>query len=200
MTKFDPTNPFIKGNGSNLPPTVRGQLSAYPFWLVLCINIFISWLITTIFCLSEIFAGLILIILLPKIISKIINANSNDINKTSRNRIRIQTIILVLTAMMTVFMSWKHLTQKKENINIVIVAIEKYKLAENHYPETLDQLVPKYLSTIPEAQFGEFSYSSERYIDSKGNKKGPRVFYVDGLFNRRIYDFNSKSFSDRRVD
>jgi hypothetical protein len=72
----------------------------------------------------------------------------------------------------------------------VVAACEEFHAANGRFPKNLDELVPRYLPSVPRAKYclacGEFQYwnSEERPI---------LVWYVVPPFGRKIY-----SFEDRR--
>jgi len=68
----------------------------------------------------------------------------------------------------------------------VIAACEEFRVDNGELPETLDELVPRYMGSVPRAKyclcFGEFLYWS---FDGGGML----VWYVVPPYGRRIYDF-----------
>lgn len=76
----------------------------------------------------------------------------------------------------------------KENAPRIILACEAFHDANGEYPKTLDELVPRYLQSIPRAKYclmqGNFLY---------WNYGRPMlVWYIDPPFGRKIYDFEEK--------
>jgi hypothetical protein len=68
----------------------------------------------------------------------------------------------------------------------IIAACEKYKAVNGSYPKGLDELVPKYLPSIPPAKYclieGTFDYCS---FDGRATL----WWYKIPPFGREIYDF-----------
>lgn len=76
----------------------------------------------------------------------------------------------------------------KANAPKIIAACEEFRAANGKFPKTLDELVPRYLPSIPRAkyclEFGEFVYM---------NYGHPMlVWYIAPPFGRKIYDFEER--------
>lgn len=65
----------------------------------------------------------------------------------------------------------------------VIVALEKYKTANNCYPEKLEALIPAYLDTLPRTAY---------YVDASGEYTVGR--YTSLLPNKRLYSSRTKQW------
>jgi hypothetical protein len=77
------------------------------------------------------------------------------------------------------------------NAQRVIKACEEFRVANGRYPSKLDELVPKYLSSVPPAKyclFGNFWY-----VNSQGH---PMLWWNRYGFYRRIYTFDEKRWSN----
>jgi hypothetical protein len=77
------------------------------------------------------------------------------------------------------------------NAERIVSACEAFRVSCGEYPTSLDELVPRYLPSVPRAKyclaFGNFFYSSGRR---------PRlVWCVTPPFHRRIYDFEMRRWS-----
>jgi hypothetical protein len=74
----------------------------------------------------------------------------------------------------------------------IIAACEEFHAANGRFPQTLDELVPRYMRSIPRAkyclEFGEF-----RYWDLDGHPI--LVWYVVPPFGRKIYDFENRRWN-----
>jgi hypothetical protein len=74
----------------------------------------------------------------------------------------------------------------------LIKACEEFQVANGRYPNKLDELVPKYLSSVPPAKYcvmGEFLYVN--------SKDGPcMLWWTRYGFYRRIYDFDEKRWGN----
>jgi hypothetical protein len=76
----------------------------------------------------------------------------------------------------------------KANVSQIIAACEEFHTATGAFPKKLDELVPRYLPSIPRAKYclalGEFMYL---------NYGHPMlVWYVVPPFGRKIYDFDER--------
>ena len=77
----------------------------------------------------------------------------------------------------------------KANAPRIIAACEEFHAASGKFPKTLDELVPRYMPSIPRAKYcvayGEFSYWN--------NEGRPiLVWCVIPPFGRKIYDFEER--------
>jgi hypothetical protein len=72
----------------------------------------------------------------------------------------------------------------------IVAACEEFDAANGTFPKSLDELVPRYLPSIPRAKYcltnGDFVYST--------SGKPMLVWYVIPPFGRRIYDFESRQW------
>ena len=72
----------------------------------------------------------------------------------------------------------------------VIEACEEFHAANGRFPKTLDELVPRYLPSIPRAKYclvlGEFHYWKDSAL---------LVWYVVPPYGRAIYDFDERRWS-----
>lgn len=77
-----------------------------------------------------------------------------------------------------------------QNAEKVIAACEEFHAVKGRYPKTLDELVPRYMPSVPRAKyclsfFGKFLYW--------GFEEGPILtWYVVPPYGRRLYDFEDK--------
>lgn len=80
------------------------------------------------------------------------------------------------------------------NAEEVVAACESYRADNGRFPRRLDQLVPRYLSSVPVAKYclgpGRFVYSSS---DNTGITK--LFWYVAPPRLRKVYDFETRSWS-----
>jgi hypothetical protein len=77
----------------------------------------------------------------------------------------------------------------KSRADTVIAAVDQFKAYHHRYPESLAELVPKYMSSVPRAKYtvmyGEFIFLAEM----------PRLMYFGfPPFDRRVYSFDSKKW------
>jgi hypothetical protein len=79
----------------------------------------------------------------------------------------------------------------KANAPIIVAACEEFHAANGRFPKTLDELVPRYMPSIPRAKyclvFGEFDYFNYG--------KPMLVWYVVPPYGRKIYDFEDRKWS-----
>jgi hypothetical protein len=75
----------------------------------------------------------------------------------------------------------------------VIKACEEYQVANGRYPNKLDDLVPKYLTSVPPAKYCMFM-GNVLYVNSDS---GPcMLWWTRYGFYRRIYNFREKRWGN----
>ena len=77
------------------------------------------------------------------------------------------------------------------NAERVIEACEEFQVANGRYPDNLDELVPKYLSSVPSPKY--CLVSAFFYVNSQGH---PMLWWTRYGFYRRIYTFDEKRWSN----
>ncbi|NLO91648.1 MAG: hypothetical protein GX410_06625 [Elusimicrobia bacterium] len=71
-------------------------------------------------------------------------------------------------------------------------ACEAYKAKHGGYPDTLEQLVPDFISALPAPVLSPLP---DYFVYDSGKKgSGARIFYVPHLFGYRTYSFNDKKW------
>ncbi len=100
-------------------------------------------------------------------------------------RIAIPAMTLVLVLANDAF----QLKVAEENAQRIIAACDEFHAAKGRYPKTLDELVPDYLASVPQAKyclsFGEFTY-----FNSSGS---PMLMWcVVPPYGRKHFDFEDR--------
>ena len=85
-----------------------------------------------------------------------------------------------------------NLSVGERNAIIVIAAVDKYQAEQKRYPQTLQELVPKYLPEIPPTKYA-LSASEFRYVALENRYQ--LVYTTLPPFGRRVYDFTTHSWS-----
>lgn len=85
-------------------------------------------------------------------------------------------------------MQWKI---SDANAERVIKACDEFRVANGRYPNKIDELVPKYLTSVPPAK--HCMMGSFLYVNSQGH---PMLWWTRYGFYRRIYDFDEKRWSN----
>jgi hypothetical protein len=95
--------------------------------------------------------------------------------------------VTLLICFMVLYASWEKNNQAKVETDLapVIVALEKYKTANNCYPDKLEALTPTYLDVLPRTAY---------YIDSGEYTIGRYTFFT----NKHLYSSRTKKW--RNVD
>lgn len=78
--------------------------------------------------------------------------------------------------------------EQQKNFSSIIAAVEQYKAAEKRYPDTLEQLAPKYLPAIPAGRWGKFWYDTDHPDDA-------HLSYMPMPYVHKSYSFKSKTSS-----
>lgn len=78
------------------------------------------------------------------------------------------------------------------NAERIIVACEQFHAATGKYPDQMDELVPKYLSSIPRAKNALLMFSDFRYRSLEGNHQ--LMWDERPPFGRKIYDFERRKW------
>lgn len=73
----------------------------------------------------------------------------------------------------------------------VINACDEFRVANGRYPNKLDDLVPKYLASVPPAKYCRMGVFF--YVNSDGHAK---LWWSRYGFYRKIYDFDDKRWSN----
>jgi hypothetical protein len=73
----------------------------------------------------------------------------------------------------------------------VIVAVDRYRVANGRYPASLDVLVPEYLPNLPNARFGLFAREFMYIAEPEGDDASVG-WVVIPPFNRRFYRFRER--------
>ena len=80
------------------------------------------------------------------------------------------------------------------NAEKVVAACESYRVDNGRFPRKLDQLVPRYLDSVPVAKYclgpGRFIYTS-----SENTGVAKLFWYVAPPRLRKVYDFEARSWS-----
>jgi hypothetical protein len=77
------------------------------------------------------------------------------------------------------------------NAERIIAACEQFRAATGKYPDQLDELVPKYLNSIPRARYA-LMFSDFRYRNLDGNHQ--LLWDERPPFGRRIYDLEHRKW------
>ena len=80
----------------------------------------------------------------------------------------------------------------KANAARVVTACEEFHVANGRYPQSLDELVPRHMPSVPRAKyclgFGEFRYW---YMDGEPML----LWYAVPPFGRKVYDFENRRWN-----
>lgn len=171
------------GANEDIKPIAKEDIKLQPYWRFLVGNLLFAGIVASI-CSSSPFSTFIigfvvLVVLLPMALSA--GNKSRELQRQRWSRFAIYAV--------AVFAGWMidHQASENEqrNFNSVIAAVEQYKAAEKHYPDTLAQLVPKYLTVIPAGRWHDFMYDTNKADDA-------HLFHMLTPPVKETYDFKSK--------
>lgn len=77
------------------------------------------------------------------------------------------------------------------NAERIIAACEQFRTATGKYPDQMEELVPKYLSSIPRAKYS-FAFNEFRYRNLAGNHL--LMWDERPPYGRKIYDFEQRKW------
>ncbi|HZW26230.1 MAG TPA: hypothetical protein VFF26_12165 [Gallionella sp.] len=165
-------------------PMMEKEIKLQPYWKILAGNLLFggvvlflcSFSVFTVFFAALVVAG----VLLPMAFSAR--------NKSRELRLQRWTRLVIYAIAVTFGWLLDHQAGKDEqrNFDNVIAAVEQYKAAEQRYPNTLEQLVPKYLSSVPPGRWGKFTYDAQ----DSGNT---HLSHMPAPFIHESYDFKSRT-------
>lgn len=155
-----------------------------PYWKILVGNLLFAGVVVFLcsFSIFTVFFSALIVtgVLLPMAIS--------SWNKPRELRLQRWTRFLIYAIAVSLGWLLDHQAGEDEqrNFNNIIAAVEQYKAAEQRYPDTLEQLVPKYLAAVPAGRWGKFMYDahSPDYI---------HLSHMPMPFIHESYDFKSKT-------
>ena len=87
-----------------------------------------------------------------------------------------------------------HRAYIKTDLAPVIVALEKYKTENNHYPDKLDELTPVYLNYDPSPSSWYIVDSKHRFRADPGEYKLGRPYTLPGFLNLYLYNSRTKTW------
>lgn len=164
-----------------------------PFWKILLGNCIFAGIFVLPLCsfslLSVVLPALVVMgVLLPMAVSASLKARG-DPAASWRARLSQQRwarVIIYSTAVsIGVVISLQARQEEDRHFEAIVLAVDQYRAAENRYPDTLAELVPKYLKAVPRARFGRFMYASVPPDNAS-------LSYMPEPYMHLSYDFKSK--------
>lgn len=162
----------------------KEEAKLQPYWKILVGNLlfagFVLLMCSSSILLANISALVVIGVLLPMAVSA--GKEPHGLRRQRWTRFVIYTFAVSIGWMLDHQAS----EQEKRNFDNIITAVEQYNAAENRYPDTLGQLVPKYLAAVPAGRWGKFMYDahSPDYI---------HLSHVPMPFIHESYNFKSKT-------
>jgi len=162
----------------------KEETKLQPYWKILLGNLLFAGLVLFM-CSSSVFAVffsalIVVVVLLPMAVS----------TRNKSRELQLQRWTRFLIYALAVSLGWllDHQASENEqrNFNNVIAAVEQYNEIERHYPDTLEQVVPKYLAAVPSGRWGKFTYDAK-------NSDYTHLSHVPAPYIHESYDFKSKT-------
>lgn len=100
---------------------------------------------------------------------------------------RLRNLGIYVVAVIVVIVNYSHgFAVAQDRGQVLVSAIKAFHDAHQHFPDRLEELVPKYIDRVPPAMYGRFYYFNSA-------EAGPTFFYVTlPPFGRRAYCFAEK--------
>lgn len=173
-----------RAEGEQPKPIAKEDIKIQPYGGFLIGNLLFAGLVAF-WCSFSVFViffiGLIvMVVLLPMAI------NAGKGGRELQRRRWTRFLIYALAVAVGWMLDHQASENEQRNFNNIIVAVEQYKVAEKRYPDTLEQLVPKYLGAVPAARFGKFMYLSNNPDDA-------HLSYDSMPYIHNSYSFKSKT-------
>ncbi len=155
-----------------------------PYWKILVGNLLFAGFVLLMCSSSILLANLSVLVVIGVLLPMAVSAGKEP------SGLRRQRWTRFLIYAFAVSMGWMLDHQASENeqrsYNRIIAAVEQYKAAEKRYPDTLEQLVPKYLTAVPRGRWGKFMYFSNNPDDA-------HLTHMSMPPVKESYDFKSKT-------
>lgn len=155
-----------------------------PYWKILAGNLLFAWFVLLMCSSSILLANLSALVVVGVLLPMALSAKKEPCGLRRQRWTR----FLIYAVAVSVGWMLDHQASEKEqrNYDTIIAAVEQYKAAEKRYPDTLDQLVPKYLAAVPAGRWGKFMYSA--YHPDNAHLSHMRMPPV-----KESYDFKSRT-------
>ena len=140
---------------------------------------------------DAVFTGSFLMSLIFSPIWILISVLKNTIQRPGWKIALLRIAVPVLTLVLVLANNAVQFKIGEVNAPHVIAACEEFHTANGKFPETLDELVPRYMPSVPRAKYcllyGEFLYMDYGHP--------MLVWYVVPPFGRKIYDFEQQRWN-----
>jgi hypothetical protein len=165
-------------------PMVNEEIKLQPYWKILVGNLlfagFVLLACSSSILLANLSALVVLVVLLPMALSA--GKEPHGLKRQRWTRFAIYAVAVSAGWMLDHQAS----ENERKNFSGIIAAVEQYKAAEKRYPDTLEQLAPKYLAAVPHGRWGKFIYTANNPDDA-------RLFHMVMPPVKETYSFKSKS-------
>jgi hypothetical protein len=81
----------------------------------------------------------------------------------------------------------------KANAPRVVLACEQFHAANGKFPKTLDELVPRYMPSVPRAKYC-LAYGAFHYLNW-GDRPPKLIWYTFPILGKNVYDFEKRRWN-----
>lgn len=154
-----------------------------PYWKILVCNILFAAFVLLACSFNTLLTYLSALVVIGVLLPMAL-CSGKEIHGLRRQR---WTRFIIYAATVSVGWALDYQAGKNElhNFNNIIIAVEQFKEDNKRYPDTLEQLSPKYLSAIPRGRWGKFIYDANNPDDA-------HLFHMLMPPLKETYSFKSK--------
>lgn len=142
----------------------KEEIKLQPYWKILAGNLLFAGFVLLMCSSSILLANLSALVVIGVLLPMAVSAGKEPcgLRRQRWTRLAIYAIAVSVGWMLD------HQASEKEqrSYDSIIAAVEQYKAIEKRYPDTLEQLAPKYLAAVPTGRWGKFMYFANNPDDA----------------------------------
>lgn len=162
----------------------KEEIKLQPYWKILVGNLLFAGLVLLMCSSSSLLANLSALVVIGVLLPMAVSAGKEPCGLRRQRWTRLAIYALAVSV------GWMldHQASEKQqrSYDSIIAAVEQYKAIEKRYPDTLEQLAPKYLAAVPTGRWGKFMYSANNPDDA-------HLSYMPEPYMHKSYRFKSKT-------
>lgn len=162
----------------------KEEIKLQPYWKILVGNLLLAGFVLLMCSSSSLLANLSALVVIGVLLPMAVSAGKEPcgLRRQRWTRLAIYAIAVSVGWMLDHQASEK----QQRSYDSIIAAAEQYKAIEKRYPDTLEQLTPKYLAVVPTGRWGKFMYSANNPDDA-------HLSYMPEPYMHKSYRFKSKT-------
>lgn len=162
----------------------KEETKLQPYWKILVGNLLFAGFVLLMCSSSILLANLSALVVIGVLLPMAVSAGKEPcgLRRQRWTRLAIYAIAVSVGWMLDHQASEK----QQRSYDSIIAAVEQYKAIEKRYPDTLEQLAPKYLAAVPTGRWGKFMYSANNPDDA-------HLSYMPEPYMHKSYRFKSKT-------